>query len=105
MEKVALMPGIAAYVYTKSGNLSSYGRCNACGGVEKVEGGSGFALPAAALQLLGLFAGRQPVSIGWEEPEALQAANGALGSKFSEILIRGSNGLNFYRGRRGRTLS
>lgn len=25
-EKVALMPGIAAYVYTKSGNLSSYGR-------------------------------------------------------------------------------
>lgn len=58
MEKVALMPGIAAYVYTKSGNLSSYGRCNAWGG------GSGFALPAAALQLLGLFAGRQPVSIG-----------------------------------------
>jgi hypothetical protein len=29
MEKVALMAGIAAYVYTKSGNLSSYGVCNA----------------------------------------------------------------------------
>lgn len=66
MEKVALMPGIAAYVYTKSGNLSSYGRCNAWGGGrgEGGRGGSGFALPAAALQLLRLFAGRQPVSIG-----------------------------------------
>lgn len=31
MEKVALMAGIAAYVYTKSGNLSSYARGNACG--------------------------------------------------------------------------
>lgn len=58
-------------------------------------GGSGFALPAAALQLLELFAGRQPVSIGWEERGALQAANRALRSKYSEILIRGSNGLNF----------
>lgn len=61
-------------------------------------GGSGFALPAAALQLLGLFAGRQSVSIGWEERGALQAANGALGSKCGEILIRGSNGFNFYGG-------
>ncbi|MED6261062.1 hypothetical protein ATANTOWER_000386 [Ataeniobius toweri] len=30
-EKVALMPGIAAYVYTKSGNLSSYGHCDVRG--------------------------------------------------------------------------
>lgn len=72
--------------------------CLHMGGVMRGGGGSGFALPAAALQLLGLFAGRQPVSIGWEERGALQAANGALGSKCGEILIRGSNGLNFYRG-------
>lgn len=63
-----------------------------------VGGGSGFALPAVVLQLLGLFAGRQPVSIGQEERGALQAANGARGSKCGEILIRGSNVLNLYGG-------
>ena len=93
------MPGIAAYVYTKSGNLSSYGRCNAWGGGCS-KGGSGFAPPAATLQLLRLLAGRQPVLIGWEERGALQAANEALGSECSEILIRQSNGLNICRGGR-----
>lgn len=72
--------------------------CLHMGGVMCV-GGSGFALPATALQLLRLFAGRQPVSIGWEGRRALQAANEKPGSKCVEILIRGSNGLHFYWGR------
>lgn len=37
MKKVALMPGIAAYVYTKSGNLSSYGGVMWGGGGVKVH--------------------------------------------------------------------
>lgn len=72
MEKVALMPGIAAYVYTKSGNLSSYGWCNAWGGG---RGGSGFALPAAILQLHWLL-WKEAVFIDW-----LGGARGPAGSQ------------------------
>lgn len=46
----------------------------------------------------GSFGRRRSLSIGWEEHGALQAANGVLGSKCSEILIRQSNGLNACRG-------
>lgn len=83
MEKVALMPGIAAYVYTKSGNLSSYGRCNAWGGGRTGgrEGEGGVRVRAAShlSPITPLFAGRRSVSIGWEEHRALQAANGGWG--------------------------
>lgn len=94
MEKVALMPGIAAYVYTKSGNLSSYGRCNACGGGQ----GSLRQPPLSNYSALC----REAAGIDWLGG-ALQAANGGPGSKGSEVLIRGSNGLRFCMG--GSTLS
>lgn len=83
------MPGIAAYVYTKSGNLSSYGRCNAWGGG---RGGQGSHCQPPFSNYTGSFGRRRSLSIGWEEHGALQAANGVLGSKCSEILIRQSNG-------------
>lgn len=95
MEKVALMPGIAAYVYTKSGNLSSYGWCNAWGGG---RGGQGSHCQPPFSNYTGSFGRRRSLSIGWEEHGALQAANVVLGSKCSEILIRQSNGLNACRG-------
>lgn len=56
---------------------------------------SGFAQRAGALQLLRLFARRQPYRLAGRTG-SLQAANGVLGSKCREILIRGSNGLNLW---------
>ncbi len=58
-EKVALMARIAAYVYTKSGNLSSYGLCNA-GGVR--------VRPAHTHSPITPTSPREAaVSIGWED--------------------------------------
>lgn len=57
-----------------------------------MQAGSGFGPRAHALQLLPLLGGRQPYRLA-ERTEALQAANGALGSEFRGILIREVMGL------------
>lgn len=66
MEKVALMPGIAAYVYTKSGNLSSYGRCNAWGlGGGCVRGGGVRVRAASRRSPITLALCREAGAIDW----------------------------------------
>lgn len=71
-EKVALMPGIAAYVYTKSGNLSSYGRRHVC-----VSGGGGAWGAPPLIEAVAI----EAVAIDWLGGVwgPLQAANEARG--------------------------
>lgn len=57
-----------------------------------MQAGSGFGPRTHTLQLLPLLCGRQPYRLA-ERTGALQAANGALGSKFRGILIREVMGL------------
>lgn len=85
-EKVALMARIAAYVYTKSGNLSSYGLCNA-GGVR--------VRPMHTHSPITPTSRREgAVSIGWEDRGPAGSQWGA-GVKVQGDFNKRSNGLNF----------